>query len=103
MEAIRRQYHRPINGSRILVRIIIGMLLVLVMASALAIYFEQEKQMARIEQRKNELSVVLQEAAADLADLRELQQIVDSDAYIERVARDQLGMVRPNEIVFAED
>ena len=52
---------------------------------------------------RRELSAVLQEAAADLADLRELQQIVDSDAYIERVARDQLGMVRPNEIVFAED
>ncbi|MDW7655624.1 MAG: septum formation initiator family protein [Bacillota bacterium] len=103
MEAIRRQHYRPINSSRILIRIIIGMLLVIVLASALAIYFEQEKQMARIEQRKNELSAVLQEAAADLADLRELQQIVDSDAYIERIARDQLGMVRPNEIVFTED
>jgi cell division protein FtsB len=103
VEAIRKQHYRPLNGSRILIRIIIGMLLVLVLASAFAIYFEQEKQMARIGQRKNELSATLQEAAADLADLRELQQIVDSDAYIERIARDQLGMVRPDEIVFIED
>lgn len=78
------------------------MLLVVVLASAIAIYFEQEKQLARIEARREALSGKLQEAAAELSEMRELQQIVGSDAYIERVAREQLGMVRPGEVVFTD-
>jgi len=31
-----------------------------------------------------------------------LKNQVDSDAYIERIAREKLGMVRPNEILFEE-
>ncbi len=78
------------------------MLLVVVLASAIAIYFEQEKQLARIEARREALSGKLQEAAAELSEMRELQQIVGSDAYVERVAREQLGMVRPGEVVFTD-
>lgn len=103
MDTIRRHSRQAMNGNRILVRIIIGMLLIVVLASAVAIYFEQEKQMDRIRQRKDELSGDLQEAAADLADLRELRQLAGSDAYIERIARDQLGMVRPHEVVFTDE
>ena len=91
------------NSGKVLVRILVGMLLLVVLSSAIALYFEQEKQMARIRQREEELSVVLQEAAVSLSGLQELQHLVGSDAYIERVARDQLGMVRPNEIVFTDD
>lgn len=103
METIRRRHRQTMNGNKILVRIIIGMLLVVVLASAVAIYFEQEKQIDRIRQRTDELSGDLQQAAADLAELRELRQLAGSDAYIERIARDQLGMVRPNEVVFTDD
>ncbi|MCK9251845.1 MAG: hypothetical protein GX821_06440 [Clostridiaceae bacterium] len=102
MEAVRRQPYRSVNHSKILFRILIGMLLVVVLASAIAIYFEQEKQLARIEARREALAGKLQEAAAELSEMRELQQIVGSDAYIERVAREQLGMVRPGEVVFTD-
>ncbi|NLM78378.1 MAG: septum formation initiator family protein, partial [Ruminococcaceae bacterium] len=33
----------------------------------------------------------------------ELKHIMGSDAYIERVARDQLGMIHPDEIIFLEE
>ncbi|MBP8990194.1 MAG: septum formation initiator family protein [Clostridia bacterium] len=101
-EKSRRRSRSP-NGKNILMRILVGMLLVLVLSSAVAIYFEQEKQIERINQRREELASELQEAAADLAGLKELQELAGSDAYIERVARDQLGMVRPDEIIFEED
>ena len=102
MEAVRRQPYRSVSNSKILFRILIGMLLVVVLASAIAIYFEQEKQLARIDARREALAGTRQEAAAELSEMRELQQIVGSDAYIERVAREQLGMVRPGEVVFTD-
>ena len=69
----------------------------------LTIYFKQEQQIARIEQRQSELSRQLAEAAAEYAALQELQQLAGSDAYIENIARDQLGMVKPGELVFQDE
>ena len=100
MEAVRRRTTKPINSGRILIRIILGMFLVFAVASAIAIYFDQEAQMVRINQKAATLSSEYDEANAELAELRELQNLADTDAYVERVARDQLGMVRPNEIIF---
>lgn len=94
---------RRLNSGKILLHIGIGMAVLVALSSALAIYFKQEKQMSRIKQRQYELNQQLHEAAADLAALQELQQMAGSDAYIEKVARDQLGMVRPGEIVFQDE
>lgn len=102
MEAVRRHPGKSVNSGRILVRILIGLFVVLALASAIAMVFRQENQMARIRARQMELAELTAEAEADLAELRELQGIVDTDAYIERVARDQLGMVRPNELIFQD-
>jgi cell division protein DivIC len=88
------------SGGRILVKITIGLVLVFAIASAVAIYFDQERQMLRIQERRTTLASGLDAAKAELAALEELQNIVDTDEYIERIARDKLGMVRPNEIIF---
>jgi cell division protein FtsB len=100
MSGGQKNGHVSVTSGTLITRILVGMLLTLVLASAIAIYFEQERQMARIHHQKEELAGELDEAAADLTELRELQHLVGSDAYIERVARDQLGMVKPDEIVF---
>jgi cell division protein DivIC len=94
----RSQNHR--GGRRVVLRITIGLVVVLAVASAVAIYFDQENQMLRISQRKAALASELSEAKARQAGLEELQGIVDTDAYIERMAREKLGMVKPNEVVF---
>ena len=96
-----RSIHTP-SGSRILIRITIGLLIVFAIASAVAIYFDQESQMQRILERRAALSGKLEEAKTRLAELRELQVIADTDEYIERVARDKLGMIKPNEIIFED-
>jgi cell division protein DivIC len=94
-----RNISRP-GRKRILLRITIGLVLVLAVASAVAIYFEQENQMLRIRQRQATLASELSAAKAQQAELDELQGIVDTDEYIERMAREKLGMVKPNEVVF---
>jgi cell division protein DivIC len=88
------------SGGRILLKITIGLILVFAVASAVAIYFDQERQMQRIRERQATLASELALAKAYQADLEELQGIVDTDEYIERIARDTLGMVKPNEIIF---
>ena len=92
----RRRHHH------VLLRITIGLIVVFAIASAVAIYFEQETRMARMQQRQSELQQALYEAQAQHAELLELQSLIGTEAYIERIARDKLGMVKPNEIVFEE-
>lgn len=93
---------RKNGGKGVFMRITIGLVLVVAVASAVAIYFKQEEQMARLLMNRTTLESQLADAQAKKAELEELQNIVDSDEYIERVAREQLGMVRPNEIIFED-
>lgn len=98
----KQSRHPRGQGRRILVRITIGLILVFALASAVAIYFEQEARFERIQKRNLELNTSLNEANSHYAELLELQSIVDTDEYIERIAREQLGMVKPNEIIFTD-
>lgn len=52
--------------------------------------------------RNEALASELVEAQADQAELHELQNLIDTDEYIEHVAREQLGMVKPDEIIFED-
>lgn len=97
-----KKAHPRHSGNRVFVRITVGLVLVVAVASAVAIYFEQETQMARLQLNSKTLESQLAEAQARQAELQELQAIVDTDEYIERVAREQLGMVKPNEIIFED-
>lgn len=99
-----RQKHSaaPANHSRIFIRIVLGLILVLAVSSAVAIYFEQETQLNRMLDRRANLERQLEAARVARDELAALKNIVDTDEYIERVAREKLGMVRPNEVIFEE-
>lgn len=97
-----RPVARRTSGKGVIMRITIGLVLVVAVASAVAIYFKQEEQMTRLLANRVTLESQLANAQARKAELEELQNIVDSDEYIERIAREQLGMVRPNEIIFED-
>lgn len=98
-----RQKSSPQKKNRhLLLRITIGLLIVFAAASAVAIYFEQEERFERMQAQRAILDQQLLIIQAEHAKLLELSSLVDTDEYIERVARDQLGMVRPNEIVFED-
>lgn len=98
----RRHSVHAVAGHRLIVRIILGLVFVLAAASAVAIYFQQEEQFARIASRRTELLQAQSIAERRHEDLLALKNQVDSDAFIERIAREKLGMVRPNEILFEE-
>lgn len=97
----RHPAHRT-SGHQLVFRIFLGLVFVLALASAVALYFKQEEQFARIEARQAEL--IEQQALADRAyqDRLALQKQLDTDTYIEQVAREALGMVKPDEIIFED-
>ncbi len=89
-----------IHGRGLWVRLLLGLVSIVLVSMAVMTYFEQENQRARILDRQAQLAAIATEAARDFRDVQDKMAIVDTDAYVEQVARDQLGMVKPGETVF---
>ncbi len=102
MSAEKGRTTRKNTGNRIFIKITVGLVLIFAVASAVAIYFDQETQMLRMLEKRETLASQMEDALGEQAELQELENMVDTDEYIERIARDQLGMVRPNEIIFED-
>lgn len=93
---------RKNSRRNVIPRIVIGLVLVVALASAVAIYFDQEEQIARIRSERVRLDVALVDAKARNEELKDMEALVGTDAYVEWVARNQLGMVRPDEIILSD-
>ncbi len=94
---------RKTSQHKVLPRIIIGLVLVVACASALAIYFKQEEQKIRIASERARLDQELAEAQMRHDELLDMEALIGTDAFVEWVARNRLGMVRPDEIILSED
>ena len=55
---------------------------------------------ARVYERTRELEIEASQASAEYAEVVEMSRKVGTDDYIEKVARESLGMVMPGETVF---
>ena len=80
-----------------------GMLLLVLLALAMAMYTQQEAEFTRLANRREKLEEEKTQALQAYKEASALRQLVGTPEYVERVARDQLGMVRPNEIIFQDD
>ncbi len=78
-------------------------ILLLVIAGAISIYLRQEREMKRLAAEHEELVLLFEAEVRAGKDIEELNAIVGSDRYIESFARDKLGLVRPDEIIFIHD
>lgn len=75
---------------------------------ALAVYllillFNQQGALSRNIERNQELKQQIAAAQSQLNDLREEELLLNTDAYIEQKAREILGYVKSNEIVYIKD
>ena len=75
---------------------------------ALAVYllillFNQQGALTRNIKRNQELKQQIAEAQSQLDELREEELLLNTDAYIEQKAREILGYVKSNEIVYIKD
>lgn len=83
-------------------KLLLGLLVLFLLAGAVGIYFTQETQFARIEAKAAALNAEAEKARKELQDFEELFAKSDSLEYIEKIAREQLGMVKPGETVFPD-
>lgn len=78
--------------------VIVGCLVVL----AVAVYFkgrDLNNQKASLQVQAAELNEQLEDAKEEYKALEERQKYMETDEYVEDVARSQLGLVYPDEIV----
>ena len=101
--ARQMEAHQSRRQGRMLVRVLIGSFLIILTAMVIVISISQNAELARLADRKAELLAERERLAVIDADLKHLQSMSDTDAYWEHVARNQLGMARPQEIIIRID
>lgn len=89
-------------SGKIMTKLLMGLLVVFLLAAAVGIYFTQEAQIERIKARADELNIEVQVAREKKIENEELFKKLDSLEYIEKIAREKLGMVKPGETVFPD-
>lgn len=84
---------------RISVMSISGVVLLLVVVLGVASISLQEKN-RNYKAQEAELELQIQAELAREEEIAELENYVGSDEYVEDVAKDKLGLINPNEIIF---
>ena len=87
---------------KILPPILTGLGVVVMLAVALSMYFTQEEKMAELRRRNAELSDQVGIVAAKREEIKELLENWQTPEYIEKIAREEFGMVKPGEVVFKD-
>ena len=100
-----RSKTRPISGGyrgsgHTLARVIVVLFFLILIAVVGSMLLRQNATYQRVAERADELVLLEREAVAENAQANGIKSMVGSDEYIERVARDQLGLVKPGETVY---
>lgn len=82
-----------------LLRICLGVMIVLVTAVCTNLYFQQEEEYQRLSLEQEQLQRQVDSLYEEYADLNRQYEMLDSDEYIESIARDYLNMCRPEDIL----
>ncbi|NLB10072.1 MAG: hypothetical protein GX834_03270 [Clostridiaceae bacterium] len=85
-----------------LTRMIFSGVLIVVLAVCFTIFVSQEQESERLLRKHEELAAEKAELEAINSELEQLLSIGGTPEYIERVARDSLGMVAPEDIIIEE-
>jgi cell division protein FtsB len=92
------------RGSRYpIARVIVVVGILILIAVVGSMLLRQNTTYQRVASRADELVQLEREAVAENEQANGLKSIVGSDEYIEQVARDQLGLVKPGETVYKSE
>lgn len=87
---------------KLVLRVIAGLIVVLALAVVMTIYVKQENEMQRLAKRRAQLEQELKIVQYESDEINSLKSISGTDEFIERIARDELGLVGPDEYIFQE-
>ena len=74
----------------------------MILSAAVIIYFEQERELKRLSEVYALNEIKLAQCREEGQRIEEKKSMLGSDEYIERFAREELGLVRPDEIIFVD-
>ena len=77
-------------------------LIVLILLSLMVQSRDLKESLAGYETRAEALSQQLEEEQARTEEIKELKEYMQTDEYAEQAAREKLGLVKDNEIIFQE-
>lgn len=95
----RRRLRRGMRGHRQSVFAIIAVLILLIAVVSVNAMTLRAKEKSYQEQQV-ELAQQIEEEKARAKEIDELEKYVSTDEYVEEVAKDKLGLVHENEIIF---
>ncbi|MHB1484530.1 MAG: FtsB family cell division protein [Saccharofermentanales bacterium] len=99
---INKKRKKRINFGNMLVNLLFCLGIVILLAAAATIYFKQETQLARIREKAAELNTQVVAAREKKKENEDLFKKLESLEYIEKIAREKLGMVKPGETLFPD-
>jgi len=79
-----------------------GLLAAFLLINALSMYFSQEREIEEMEKERKELLKQKSKVEEIRNELLDMSENWDSDDYIEKIAREEFGLVKPGEIILVE-
>lgn len=77
---------------------VVAILFITMMTKSISV----EKQLSQYQQEMQELEGKITEETERTKEIDDMKEYMETDEYAEEVARDKLGLVKDNEIVFKE-
>jgi cell division protein FtsB len=100
----KQERHREKKTERGIVgKILFGLVFVLALAVAFSILIKQNKEMERLQLKERDLRAELELAKLEQLEIMDLSNKAGSSEFVERIARDELGLVTADEYIFIED
>ncbi|HZK29311.1 MAG TPA: septum formation initiator family protein [Clostridia bacterium] len=101
---VENRKRERIRSSRMFfLRFFVGIAAVLILAMCLSSFLGQQNEFERLTAERRKLERERDLLFQKYESLKGLNEIADSDEYIERMARDYLGMAKPGDILIITD
>ncbi|WP_346353658.1 septum formation initiator family protein [Azotosporobacter soli] len=78
------------------------LLCVLLLGYSLYLCVEQQMQLSAIRSERDATQAKLQQLQQSNADLKEEAELLQQPKYVEKLAREQLGLTKPGEVLFMQ-
>ncbi len=97
-----REYKKSTEKMIVLLTVL-GLAFVVAIAIVLAEFTSQNRELARLDNKEQELQKQLELAQMEAQEIEDLKNKIGTDAFIEQIARDELGLIAADEYIFVEN
>ncbi len=85
--------------SRLKFKLQLGALAVIILVFA-GVFYTGAKTISAIELEKQQVQKEIDKCRSSISELEKEKNLLETDAYVEKIARDELGLIKENEIIF---